>query len=74
MVDSILLEETVLSHYTPPTPLLRLLLIFVSFAFSFQFFSCLSSVFAEEVDDFGVTGFIQYLINCFPLHGIVFAN
>ena len=43
-------------------------------ASSFQFFTRLAAVFAEEVDGFGVTGFIQHLINCFPLHGVVFAN
>ena len=43
-------------------------------ASSFQFFTRFAAEFAEEGDDFGVTGFIQHLINCFPLHGVVFAN
>jgi len=43
-------------------------------ASGFQFFTRLAAVFAEEAGGFGVTGFIQYLINCFPLHGGVFAN
>jgi len=38
--------------HTPPTPRLRLLLVVVSFPFSFQFFTRLAAVFAEEVGGF----------------------
>ena len=39
------------STITPPTARLRLLLVVVSFPFSFQFFTRLAAVFAEEVGD-----------------------
>jgi len=43
-----------LTSHTPPAPRLRLLLVGgVSFGFSFQFFSSLTAVFAEEVCGFG---------------------
>ena len=40
------------TRHTPPKAQLRLLLVVgVSFPFSFQFFTCLAAVFAEEVGD-----------------------
>ncbi len=42
---------------TPPAPRLRLLLSVVSFPFSFQFFTRLAAVFAEEVGGFGLVAF-----------------
>ena len=36
-------------------------------AFSFQFFTRLATVFAEEVVDFGVIGFISGVKRCFPV-------
>ena len=39
------------THHTPPAPQLRLLLVVFSFVFSFQFFTRLAAVFAEEVGD-----------------------
>jgi hypothetical protein len=41
--------------HTPPSARLRLLLVGgVSFQFSFQFFTRLAAVFAEEVGNFGL--------------------
>ena len=34
--------------------------------FSFQFFTRLAAVFAEEVGDFGLVGFISNVKRCFP--------
>ena len=47
------------ASHTPPTARLQLLcLVGVSFPFSFQFFTRLAAVFAEEVGGFGVAGHI----------------
>jgi hypothetical protein len=62
------------SIVTPPAPRLRLLLVGgVSFAFSFQFFTRLAAVFAEEVGDLNLiiislrSNFTQIIH-----HGLVF--
>ena len=58
------MEPTAATPRTPPAPRLRLLLVVVSFPFSFQFFTRLAAVFAEEVGDFTVIIFCSNIQKC----------
>jgi len=55
LVSLLVLEPTAATHHTQPASRRRLLLVvFVSFPFSFQFFTRLAAVFAEEVGGFTI--------------------
>jgi hypothetical protein len=66
LVSLLVQEPTAATPHTPPEARLRLLLVVcVSFAFSFQFFTRLAAMFAEEVGGFGFLSF-NFSLRAFP--------